>query len=111
MKKLNYDVAKFLPDLDPEAAGFAHGLNLLLLAIAKTNPSVSALLDEFTAMHAEYLAEIQALAMESDQFVPAMEQFSQSAKLVYKRLSELDAEQSAAMRVADTHPASSARIH
>lgn len=111
MKKPKYDVAKFLPDLDPEAAGFAHGLNLLMLAIAKTNPAVGALLDEFTAMHAEYLAEVQALARESERLVPAMERFSQSAKIIYQRLSELDAEQSAAMRVADAHPASSARIH
>jgi hypothetical protein len=42
-----------------DSAGFAHGLHLLLLAIARTNPAVGALLDEFTSMHAEYLAEMQ----------------------------------------------------
>lgn len=111
MKKPKHNVAGFLPDLALDLAGFAHGLNLLLLAIAKTNPSVGALLDEFTAIHAEYLAEIQALARQSDDYLDVLEQFSESAKLIYKRLSALDAEQSAAMRSADAHPASSARIH
>ena len=98
MKKPNYNVADAFPELALEAAGFAHGLNLLLLAIAKTNPAVGALLDEFTAMHAEYLAELQALARESDEQLQVLERFSQSAKLIYKRLSALDEEQSRAAR-------------
>ena len=111
MKKSKHNVAGFLPDLALDSAGFAHGLNLLLLAIAKTNPSVGTLLDEFTAIHAEYLAEIQALARKSDDYLDVLERFSESAKLIYKRLSALDAEQSAAMRSAEAHPGSSARIH
>ena len=111
MKKTKYDLASLLPELAPDSAGLAHGLNLLLLAVAKTNPSVGPLLDEFTAMHAEYLAEIQALARESDEHLKVLEKFSEAAKLIYKRLSVLDAEQSAALRTAVEHPSSSARIH
>jgi hypothetical protein len=62
MSKPKHDVANALPEVELDSAGFAHGLHLLLLAIARTNPAVGALLDEFTSMHAEYLAELQQLA-------------------------------------------------
>lgn len=111
MKKPKYDVASVVPDLAGEPAGFAHGLNLLLLAIGKTNPAVGALLDEFTATHAEYLAEMQALARESDEYLQVLQTFSQAAKLIYKRLSALDAEQSSALRAGQQSPATSMSIH
>ena len=93
MKKPNFPLSKEVPDLALEPAGFAHALNLLLLAIAASNPSVAALLDEFTAMHAEYFAELQALDRESEEHRVLFENFSQAAKLIYKRLSALDTEQ------------------
>jgi hypothetical protein len=111
MKKPKYDVANAFPDLDFESAGLAHGLNLLLLAIAKTNPAVGALLDEFTSMHAEYLAEIQALARESVEHLEVLQKFSESSKLIYKRLSALDAEQSAALRAEQQGPANPMSVH
>jgi hypothetical protein len=110
MKKPIYNVANAFPELALESAGFAHGLNLLLLAIAKTNPAVGALLDEFTAMHAEYLAELQALARESDEHLQVLERFSQSAKIIYKRLSALDEEQSRAARK-EQQAATSMSVH
>jgi hypothetical protein len=111
MSKPKHDVANALPEVELDSAGFAHGLHLLLLAIAKTNPSVGALLDEFTATHAEYLAELQSLARESDEYLPVLEKFTRSARLIYKRLSAIDAEQSAALRAQAPQPWSSARVH
>ena len=111
MKKTKLDVTRSIADLDLEPAGFAHALNLLLLAIAKTNPAVGALLDEFTATHAEYLAQLQCLARESDQHLEAMHQFSKASKLIYQRLSKLDSEQSQALRANHAHVASSALVH
>lgn len=110
-RKPKYDVERAFPDLALESAGFAHGMNLLLLAIAKTNPAVGTLLDEFTAMHAEYLAELQGLARESDEHLQVLEKFSQAAKLIYKRLSALDAEQSAKLHAGQQDPASSMSVH
>ena len=111
MKKPKYDVANAVPGTDPGSAGFAHALNLLLLAIGKTNPAVGALLDEFTSMHGEYLAEVQALARDSDEYLQVMEKFSEAAKLIYKRLSVLDSEQSSALRAEQQGPAASASFH
>ena len=112
MSKPKHDVENAVPEVELESAGFAHGLNLLLKAIAKTNPSVGALLDEFTATHAEYLAELQAVARDSEEYLPVLEKFTRSARMIYKRLSALDAEQSAALRSQlHQHPAASALIH
>jgi len=111
MKKPNYDVAAVFPGLPLESAGFAHAVNLLLLAIGRTNPAVGALLDEFTSMHAEYLAELQALARESDEYLQVLEKFSEASKHIYQRLSALSAEQSAALRAEQRGPANSASVH
>ena len=111
MSKPKHDVANALPEVELDSAGFAHGLRLLLLAIARTNPSVGALLDEFTATHAEYLSELQALARDSEEYLPVLEKFTRSARLIYKRLSAIDAEQTAALRAHPQHPWASALIH
>jgi hypothetical protein len=111
MSKPKHDVANALTDVELDSAGFAHGLHLLLLAIARTNPSVGALLDEFTSMHAEYLAELQAVAREKDEYLPVLEKFSRSARLIYQRLSAIDAEQSASLREKLAHPIASALVH
>lgn len=113
MKKPKFDLANAISGMGLEPAGFAHALNLLLLAIGKGNPAVGALLDEFTALHADYLAQLQALARESnsDEHLQALENFSQSARLIYKRLSALDAEQSAILRAGLLPPATSMSIH
>jgi hypothetical protein len=111
MSKPKHDVAKALKEVEMDSAGFAHGLHLLLLAIARTNPAVGALLDEFTSMHAEYLAELQAVAREDEAYLPVLEKFSRSARLIYQRLSKLDAEQSSALREQLQHPCASARVH
>jgi hypothetical protein len=111
MSKPKHDVANALPEVELDSAGFAHGLHLLLLAIARTNPSVGALLDEFTSMHAEYLAELQAVARENEDFVPVLEKFTRSARMIYQRLSHIDSEQSAALREQLQHPCASALVH
>ena len=111
MSKPKHDVANALPEVELDSAGFAHGLHLLLLAIARTNPSVGALLDEFTSMHAEYLAELQALAREDEAYLPVLDKFTRSARLIYQRLSKLDAEQSSALREHLLHPGASALLH
>lgn len=111
MSKPKHDVVNALPEVELDSAGFAHGLNLLLKAIAKTNPSVGALLDEFTATHAEYLAELQAVARDSEEYLPVLEKFTRSARMIYKRLSALDAEQSSALRSKLQHGNASALIH
>src|SRR4249919_2074696 len=104
MSKPKHDVANALPEVELDSAGFAHGLHLLLLAIARTNPSVGALLDEFTSMHAEYMAELQGVAREQAEYLPVLEKFSRSARQIYQRLSQLDTEQSAALREQLAHP-------
>ena len=111
MSKPKYDPANALPEVELDSAGFAHGLHLLLLAIARTNPSVGALLDEFTSMHAEYLAELQALARENEDYLPVLEKFTRSARMIYQRLSKIDAEQSATLRERLAHPLASAMVH
>jgi hypothetical protein len=111
MSKPKHDVANALPEMELDSAGFAHGLHLLLLAIARTNPTVGTLLDEFTSMHAEYLADLQAVAREQEEYLPVLEKFTRSAKLIYQRLSTLDAEQSAALREQAAHPFASALLH
>ena len=111
MSKPKFDPATALPEVELDSAGFAHGLHLLLLAIARTNPSVGALLDEFTSMHAEYLAELQSVAREQEEYLPVLEKFSRSARLIYQRLSMLDAEQCAALRETVSHPCASALLH
>jgi hypothetical protein len=110
MSKPKHDVANALPEVELDSAGFAHGLHLLLLAIARTNPAVGPLLDEFTSMHAEYLAELQAIAREDAAYLPVLEKFSRSARMVYQRLSESDAEQSAVLREQLQHPFASALL-
>lgn len=106
-----FDLAKAIADAEPGSEGFAHALNLLVLAIRRTNPAVGALLDEFTAMHADYLAELRQLPPESEEHQRSMERFSQAARQIYKRLSSLDGEQSAALRDSMPSPASSLRLH
>ena len=111
MSKPKHDVANALPEVELDSAGFAHGLHLLLLAIARTNPAIGALLDEFTSMHAEYLAELQAVARDRDDYLPVLEKFTRSSRLIYQRLSKLDAEQSAALREELQHACTSALVH
>ena len=110
MSKMKMDVANVAMD-EPASAGFAHALNLLLLAIAKTNPTVGSLLDEFTTMHALYLGDLQGLAKDSNEYLHALETFAQAAKSIYKRLSIMDSDQGVQHWANQTHPASSARIH
>lgn len=90
-------------------AGFGHALHLLLMAIARTNPSAGPLLDEFTAMHADYLRDLKtasgggAPAQATDNFVLA-------SRLIYKRLSDLQSRQAASSRSDERVPAA-ASIH
>lgn len=109
MKKIHdQDFEKVALDL-PD--GFAHGLNLLLLAIGKTNPAIATLLDEFTAMHAEYLAGLRTLTPESAERAQMLESFSQASRSIYKRLRELADDQSASLRVEREEAAVSLRLH
>lgn len=111
MKKPKYDVEKAIIDLPMDPPGFAHGLNLLLLAIGKTNPAIGTLLDEFTSMHAEYLAELQAQAPASIEHMQVVKLFTESTKLIYKRLRRLEAGQSAMLRTQQEGLATLMRIH
>jgi hypothetical protein len=111
MSKPKHDVVNALPEVELDSAGFAHGLHLLLLAIARINPAVGPLLDEFTSMHAEYLAELQAVAREDDAYLPVLEKFTRSARMIYQRLSRIDAEQAATLREQHPHPVRSSLLH
>lgn len=106
-----FDLAKAVADAEPGSEGFAHALNLLVLAIRRTNPAVGALLDEFTSMHADYLAELRQLPPDSDEHRNSVDRFSQAARQIYKRLSALDGEQSSALRDALPRLPTPARLH
>lgn len=103
------DAGAAAADQDFPVAGFGHALHLLLRAIAKTNPSVGPLLDEFTAMHADYLRELQDSAGEG-QPAQATDNFVLATRLIYKRLSDLQSRQAASHRGEERVPAA-ARIH
>ena len=96
-------------DQEFPVAGFGHALHLLLMAIAKTNASVGPLLDEFTAKHADYLRELQQSAG-SGEPAQATDNFILASRLIYKRLSDLQARQAAARSDAEHTPAV-ARLH
>ena len=88
-----FDLARIVAEAEPGSEGFAHALNLLVLAIRRTNPSVGPLLDEFTSMHADYLGQLRALPPESPEHARVLADFQAAARQVYRRLSELQAEQ------------------
>lgn len=106
-----FDLAKAIADAEPGSEGFAHALNLLVLAIRRTNPAVGPLLDEFTSMHADYLAELRQLPPDSEEHRRSLDRFSEAARQIYKRLSALDGEQASALRETLPSVASSARLH
>ena len=89
------DLARVVAEAEPGSEGFAHALNLLVLAIRRTNPSVGPLLDEFTSMHADYLAQLRALPPASEEHARLLADFQVAARQIYRRLSELQAEQAA----------------
>jgi hypothetical protein len=89
-----FDLARVVVEAEPGSEGFAHALNLLVLAIRRTNPSVGPLLDEFTSMHADYLRQLRALPPDAPERTPLLAAFQVAARQIYQRLSELQAEQS-----------------
>jgi hypothetical protein len=109
MTKSTDDAAAAAADQEFPVAGFGHALHLLLRAISKTNAAVGPLLDEFTAMHADYLRELQAAAG-GEQPAQATDNFVLASRLIYKRLSDLQARQANAQRGDDRAPAA-ASIH
>ena len=108
MSNETIDAAATATDQDFPVAGFGHALHLLLRAIAKTNSSVGPLLDEFTAMHAGYLQELQSAAGAAP--AQATDNFVLATRLIYKRLADLQSRQSAAHRSDERAPAD-ARLH
>lgn len=92
-------------------AGVSHALNLLLIAVTRSNPAVGALLDEFTALHAQYIAQLRAQAAEGEQSSALIENFSTAAKQVYMRLSALENQQTEAKRAEQDAPETSLRVH
>ncbi|CAN5145995.1 hypothetical protein BH11PSE14_BH11PSE14_17070 [soil metagenome] len=90
-------------------AGFGHALHLLLMAIAKTNPSVGSLLDEFTSMHADYVQDLKT-ASGGDAPAQATDNFVLANRLIYKRLSDQLERQQANQRSDERVPAA-ASIH
>ena len=88
-----FDLARAVAEAEPGSEGFAHALNLLVLAIRRTNPGVGPLLDEFTSMHADYLGQLRALPPDSAEHARVLADFQAAARQVYRRLSELQAEQ------------------
>jgi hypothetical protein len=112
MSKPKFDLDRAEAELASAPAGLAHALNLLLLAIGRGQAGVGALLDEFTALHADYLAQLQARARDDETRVEDLEPFAQAARMIYRRLSALDAEQSARLRLEQReHHASSMSLH
>ena len=95
----------------PGDDGVTHALTLLLLAVSRTNSSVGALLDEFTAMHADYLSELRDSGVAADQVERIIKAFQAASKDIYKQLSALESEQAVAeRREVDSQP-TSARVH
>lgn len=105
------DLLDGIADLEFDPAGLAHALNLLMRAIGRTQANAGTLLDEFTAMHAQYLAQSQELARASQAHVQAMQEFSMLSRSIYRRSGAMAEAQSAQKRDAESHPASSASIH
>jgi ATP/maltotriose-dependent transcriptional regulator MalT len=87
-----FDLARAVAEAEPGSEGFAHALNLLVLAIRRTNPSVGPLLDEFTSMHADYLVQLRELPPDSPEHARVLADFQHAARQIYRRLSELQAE-------------------
>jgi len=110
-EKSNEAAAAAAPTADQEfpVAGFGHALHLLLRAIAKTNASVGPLLDEFTAMHADYLRDLKS-ASGGEQPAQATDNFVLASRLIYKRLSDLQSRQAAKQRN-EEHVPVAARLH
>jgi hypothetical protein len=104
-----FDLARAVAEAEPGSEGFAHALNLLVLAIRRTNPGVGPLLDEFTSMHADYLGQLRALPPDSAEHARVLADFQVAARQIYRRLSELQAEQSAPLHAFG--PAPTARLH
>ena len=90
-----FDLARVIAEAQPGTEGFAHALNLLVLAIRRTNPSVGPLLDEFTSLHADYHVQLRALSPDSPEHARLLADFQTAARQIYRRLSELQAEQAA----------------
>ena len=91
--------------------GVTHALTLLLLAVARSNSSVGALLDEFTGMHAGYLAKLRASGREAEQVGRIVEAFQVASKDIYKQLSALESEQAVAERNEQEKRSASLRVH
>jgi len=109
MSKRNDQDPAVAVDQDFPIAGFGHALHLLLMAIAKTNPAVGNLLDEFTSMHADYLRDL-ATANGGEEPAKATDNFVLASRLIYKRLSDQLSRQQASQRSEDRVPAA-ASIH
>lgn len=98
-----------VPAVDDD--GVAHALTLLLLAVARTDSSVGALLDEFTAMHADYLAQLRARGGDAGQLERVIEAFQVASKDIYRQLSALESEQAVAERNEQETIPPSLRVH
>jgi hypothetical protein len=114
-----FDLARAVAEAEPGSEGFAHALNLLVLAahalnllvlaIRRTNPGVGPLLDEFTSMHADYLGQLRTLPPDSAEHARVLADFQAAARQIYRRLSELQAEQAAPLHAFASAP--TARLH
>lgn len=109
MTTRNEDDTTVAADQDFPIAGFGHALHLLLMAIAKTNPAVGPMLDEFTSMHADYLRDLKTTSG-GDEPAQATGNFVLASRLIYKRLSDQLSRQQAAQRSEERAPAA-ASIH
>ena len=97
-----FELARAVAEAEPGTEGFAHALNLLVLAIRRTRPSVGPLLDEFTSTHADYLRQLRDLPADSPEHARLLADFQAAARQIYRRLSDLQAEQASALRQADS---------
>lgn len=113
MSKPVFDLDAAESELPGAPAGLSHALNLLLLAIAQSSLSgAGPLLDRFTSMHADYLAQLQSRARESEAHLSALDPFAHAARMIYRRLSALDGEQSSQLRdEQNAHRGSSMSLH
>lgn len=109
MNKRSDEHPAMAADQDFPIAGFGHALHLLLMAIAKTNPGVGPLLDEFTAMHSDYLRDLKT-ANGGEEPAQATDNFVLASRLIYKRLSDQLTRQQASLRSEDRVP-TAASIH
>lgn len=104
-----FDLARAVAEAEPGSEGFAHALNLLVLAIRRTHPGAGPLLDEFSATQADYLDRLRALPPGSAEHARVLADFRAAAQQIHRRLRELQPKSAAPSQAFGPQP--TPRLH